>query len=107
MSKWFGAIGFAETVETAPGVWEEQIVKHNYYGDLNRNTRRLQSAQQLNDDITISNEISIISDPYIDEHFHSIRYAEFKGIPWKVTNVEEVFPRLVLTLGGKWNGQST
>ena len=107
MSKWFGVVGFAETVETAPGVWEEQIVKRNYYGDLNRNTRRLQSAQKLNDDITISNEISIISDPYANEHFHSIRYAEFMGVAWKITNVEVQFPRLVLTLGGIWNEQST
>lgn len=103
MSKWFGVVGFAETVETAPGVCEEQIIKRNYYGDLNRNTRRLQSAQQLNDNITISNELSIISDPYANEHFHSIRYAEFMGTSWKVTNVEVMFPRLVLTLGGLWN----
>ena len=107
MAKWFGIVGFAETVETAPGVWEEQIVKRNYYGDLNRNTRRLQSTQQLNDDITISNESSIISYPYANEHFHSIRYAEFMGTPWKVMNVEVQFPRLILTLGGVWNGQST
>ena len=104
MAKWFGVIGFAETVETAPGVWEEQIIKREYYGDLNRNTRRLQTTQQLNDDININNEISIISDPYANEHFHSIRYIEFSGMSWKITNVEVVFPRLVLTLGGVWNG---
>lgn len=107
MSKWFGAVGFAETVETAPGVWEEQIVKRNYYGDLNRNTRRLQTAQQLNDNISISNEISIISDPYANEHFHSIRYVEFNGTAWKITNVEVQFPRLILTMGELFNGQST
>ena len=104
MAKWFGVIGFADTVETAPGVWEEQIIKREYYGDLNRNTRRLQTAQQLNDDLVISNEISIISDPYANEHFHSIRYAEFMGTSWKVTNVDVAFPRLVLSLGGVWNG---
>ena len=107
MAKWFGTIGFAETVETAPGVWEEQITKRNYYGELTRNTRRLQSTEHLNDDITISNEISIIADPYAMSHFHSIRYAEFSQIAWKVINVEVQFPRLVLTLGGLFNGQST
>jgi hypothetical protein len=103
MAKWYGEIGFGETVETAPGVHEEQITKRNYYGDLNRNTRRLQSTEHLNDDINISNEISILADPYAMDHFHSIRYAEFSGATWKVTNVEVVFPRLVLTLGGVWN----
>lgn len=106
MAKWYGAIGFAETVETEPGVWEEQITKRNYYGELIRNTRRLQSTEHLNDDITISNEISIVADPYAMSHFHSIRFAEFTGIAWKVTNVEVQFPRLVLTLGGlDTNGQ--
>lgn len=106
MAKWFGAIGFAETVETVPGVWEEQITKRNYYGELTRNTRRLQSTEFLNDDITISNEISIVADPYAMSHFHSIRYAEFEGVAWKVSNVEVQYPRLVLTLGGLYvNGQ--
>ena len=106
MAKWFGAIGFAETVETVPGVHEEQITKRSYYGELNRNTRRLQSTEYLNDDITISNEISIVADPYAWNHFHSIRYAEFEGTAWKVTNVEVQRPRLVLTLGGLYtNGQ--
>mgnify|MGYP003298388758 CR=1 FL=1 len=100
MAKWFGTVGFAESVETAPGVWEEQITKRNYYGELTRNTRRLQSTEHLNDDITVSNEISFIADPYAKNHFHTIRYAEFSGIAWKVTNVQEQFPRLVLTLGG-------
>ena len=107
MAKWFGVIGFAETVETAPGVWEEQITKRSYYGELTRNTRRLQSTEHLNDNITISNEISIIADPYVMNHFHSIRYAEFTETAWKVINVEVQFPRLVLTLGGLYNGQST
>lgn len=100
MAKWFGRIGFAESVETAPGVWEEKITKRNYYGEMTRNTRRLQSTEYLNDEITISNEISILADPYATNHFHSIRYVEFSEVAWKVTNVEVQFPRLVLTLGG-------
>ena len=105
MAKWFGVIGYAETVETKPGVWKEQITKREYFGDLTRNTRRLQSTDQLNDDISISNEISIVSDPYANENFHSMRYAEFMGTKWKITSVEVQYPRLILTLGGVWNGQ--
>lgn len=105
MAKWFGTIGFAETVETSPGIWEEQITKRNYYGDLTRNTRRLQSADKLNDDIVINNELSIVSDPYANEHFHNMRYAEFQGTVWKITNVEVQYPRLILSLGGLYNGE--
>ena len=104
MAKWFGKIGYAETVETAPGVWKEQITVRDYYGDLTRNTRRLQSADKVNDDLNISNELSIVSDPYAIKNFHSMRYAEFMGAKWKISDVEVLYPRLRLTLGGLYNG---
>ena len=104
MAKWFGVIGFAETVETTPGVWDEVIVPREYYGDVNRNTRRLQSSDKVNDDVNISNEISIVADPYANENFHSMRYVEFMNSRWKVNTVEVMYPRLVLELGGLYNG---
>lgn len=100
MAKWFGKIGYAETEESSPGVWKEQIVEREYYGDLVRNTRRLQTADKINDDIIVSNELSIVSDPYAMNNFHSIRYVEFMGSKWKVSSVEVSYPRLILTLGG-------
>lgn len=104
MAKFYGKIGFADTVETSPGVWTEKIVERNYFGDIIRNTRRLQSSDQLNDDINISNEISIVADPYANQNFHSMRYVEFMGAKWKITNVEVRHPRLILTVGGVYNG---
>ena len=103
MAKWYGEIGFAETVETKPGVWVEQITKRNYYCDTIRNSRRLQSANQLNDNINISNQISIVADPYANNNFHSMRYAEFMGTKWKISDIEVQYPRLILTLGGVYN----
>lgn len=105
MAKWFGVIGYAEQVETEPGVWKETITEREYFGDMTRNTRRLQSTDQLNDDISISNEISIVSDPYANENFHSMRYATYMGTKWKITSVEVQYPRLILSLGGVWNGE--
>lgn len=105
MAKWFGKIGYAVTSETRPGIWEEVIVERNYYGDMTRNSRRLQSASQVNDDININNELSIISDPYAMNSFHAMRYAEFMGTKWKITNVEVQYPRLILSLGGLYNGE--
>lgn len=103
MAKYFGIIGFAEMKETKPGVYVEEITERQYYGDLIRNTRRLQTVSTLNDDINISNEISIVSDPYVNENFHSIRYATFMGKKWKVSSVDVNYPRLNLTLGGLYN----
>ena len=108
MAKFYGSIGYEETVETdpinAPGVWEEKIVERQYYGDLMKNTRRLQNSENLNDNINISNVLSIVSDPYAVQNFHSMRYVEFQGSKWKVTEVEVQYPRLILTLGGLYNG---
>lgn len=104
MAKWYGKIGFAETVQTKPGVWKEQITEKEYFGDLTRNTRRLQSSSQINDDINIANEISIVSDPFANQNFHSMRYIEFMGAKWKISSVEVQYPRLILTVGGVYNG---
>ena len=105
MAKWFGKIGYAVTSETRPGIWEEVIIERNYYGDMTRNSRRLQTASQVNDDININNELSIISDPYAMNSFHAMRYVEFMGTKWKITNVEVRHPRLILSLGGLYNGE--
>lgn len=104
MAKFYGAIGFAEQVETRPGIWEEQITERTYRGDLIRVSRQMQSTNQLNDNLNVANEISIIADPYANDNFYSIRYVVFRGAKWKASNVRVEFPRLILTLGGLYNG---
>lgn len=105
MTKFYGAIGYEETVETKPGVYKEQITERQYYGNLIRNTRRLENPGQVNDNINIANELSIVADPYARENFHAMRYAEFMGAKWKITSVEVQYPRLILTIGGLYNGE--
>ena len=104
MAKWYGKIGYANLEETAPGVWTEQITERSYFGDVIRNNRKLQSSEHLNDDINVSNEISIVADPYAIDNFHSMRYIEFMGTRWKVSNIDVQYPRLILSLGGVYNG---
>lgn len=103
MPKWYGKIGYGVIEETSPGVWTEEIVERQYYGDIIRNLRRLETSDQVNDNVSVSNEISIVSDPYAFENFHSIRWVEFMGSKWKVTSVEVQYPRLLLSLGGVYN----
>ena len=104
MAKFYGVIGYAATVQTEPGIYEEQIIETEYMGDVLRNTRRLREGSKINDDITISNQISIIADPYASINFHAMRYVTFMGAKWKVSDVEVQYPRLILTLGGLYNG---
>lgn len=105
--KFYGNIGFAPTVETEPGIWEEKITERPYYGDVIRNFMRTQSDAKVNDDLNISNQISIISDPYAALNFHAMKYVVFMGAKWKVESVEVQYPRLVLSIGGLYNEQSS
>lgn len=105
MAKFYGEVGYAETVETAPGVFEaNHIVKHMYYGDVVRNTRRWERGESANDNLNVSNMISIVADAYAYNHFFAIRYVSWMGARWKVTDVEVQQPRLLLTIGGVYNG---
>lgn len=104
MNKFYGKIGYAISEETVPGVWIEQIVERSYYGDVIRNIRRLQSSENLNDNINVSNEISIVADAFANQNFHSMRYVEYMGTKWKVSSIEVKYPRLILSIGGVYNG---
>ncbi len=104
MAKIYVTVGYGEQAEVRPGVWENKLTERNYFGNLNRNSRRLQTADQLNDNIVIANEISIVADQFAYDNFHAILYVEFMGAKWKITNVEVQHPRLILTAGGVYNG---
>ena len=99
-----GKIGYGNPVESAPGVYTDDIVEFEYFGDVVRNARQLREGQYLNDDLTVSNSISVVADAYATEHFFAIRYVEWQGKPWRVSNVDVQLPRLVLQLGEVYNG---
>ena len=104
MPKYFGKVGFAESVETAPGIWEDRMVERSFYGDVVRDLRRLQNHTKLNDDITITNSFSIVADKYAYANFHKIRYLEYMGTKWKVESVDaSTPPRLTLDVGAVYN----
>lgn len=107
MAKFHGIIGFVITEEDPdnPGVWSDTPVEKEYSGDIIRNSRRLQTTSDTtNDSVIISNEISIVANPYAQEHMYAMRYVVFQGIKWKVESVLVEYPRLKLTLGGVYNG---
>lgn len=109
MAKFYGAVGYGETIENDPvnhpGVYKEVITQHNYYGDVQRNTKRNDRGEGLNDNIILSNTISIVADPYAYAHFFAIKYVRWMGTRWKVTSVDVQQPRLILSIGGVYNGQ--
>lgn len=105
MVRFYGEVGYGESVEGANGVWADSIVEVSYYGDVVRNTRRLREGEYLNDDLSVSNSISIVADAYANEHFHKIRYVRWSGALWKVGEVDATQPpRLILRLGEVYVG---
>ena len=107
MAKFYGVIGYAETSETEPGIWTEGITERSYSGDVVRNSKRWQSGENLNDNLTVNNEISIIADPFAYSNFHTMKYIKWMGASWKILNIDIQRPRLRLTIGGIYNGETT
>ena len=105
MAKFFGMIGFANTEETSPGVWGG-VVERPYYGDVLSRGMNVMSTEQVNKDISITNRISIIADPYAYENFSAMRYIKFMNTAWSINSVDVQYPRLILNIGGIHNGET-
>lgn len=104
MARFYGTVGYATRKEVRPGVWDDETTERKYYGEVLRYIRKSQPADKSTDDIGIDMQISIVSDPFAIEHFHSMRYVEFMGARWEISSIEPRHPRLILTLGGLYNG---
>lgn len=102
--KFYGEVGFAEVTEKRPGVKVTIPVEYKYTGDVLRRSLRYQAGESVNDTITPSQQISILADPYLRNHVGSIKYVKWMGTAWKVTEASLQYPRLILTLGGAYNG---
>lgn len=105
-TKFYGTVAYAILEEVVPGKWKETIVKKKYRGDVTRVSRRLQTADKVNDDIQVRNEIRIVADAFAYQNFQSIRYIEWMGTKWKVESVTVDRPRLVFEIGGEYNGST-
>lgn len=104
MNRFYGKVGYGVTVETAPGVFEDSITEVSYYGDVVRNSLKFREGESVNNDLSVSNSISIVADAYANDHFFAIRYIEWAGTLWAVSEVEVQSPRILLRLGGVYNG---
>ena len=104
MAKFCGVIGFAVSEETKPGVWTNKITEREYLGDVIKNNRALQTADQVNDNVNITDQISIMPDDFAMANSYAMRYVVYLGAKWKILTVSAPRPRIILTLGGLYNG---
>lgn len=108
MAKYYGSVGFATTVESedSPGDWIATIKERQYSGEVIRRKRTWNTNTNLNDDIAVNNEISILADPYAYQNLGEIRYVVWHGTKWRVTSIDVAYPRITLSIGGVYNGDS-
>ena len=105
MAKFYGSIGFVKMVETSPDVWEPEETVKKYCGDLKRNQRRWDNkSDTINEDLTVSNEVSIIADKFACENIGAMKWVEVMGCKWKINSVTIEYPRITMTVGGVYNG---
>ena len=103
MAKFYGKIGYVKTVETSKDIWEDTIIERSYSGDILSNSRRWENSGDINDDVKIDSRISIVADSFALTSFHLMRYVEWMGVKWKITNSNIQHPRIILSLGGIYN----
>lgn len=103
MAKYYGTIGYGADQETAIDVYETKITERPYFGDILQSGHRWETGEGLNDDMRVTNRISIVADPFAYKNFHLIRYVAWMGKKWKVTDISLEHPRMILTLGGVYN----
>ena len=106
MARFYGEIGYGFSVEDPPGsgVYVDRITEYSYFGDVIRDSVKNEDGEGLNDNISVGNSISVVADEYANQHFFAIRYIRWAGTLWAVTSVEVKSPRLILALGGVYNG---
>lgn len=104
MAKYSGLVGYGTQTETSPGIWNTEIAERPMRGDVLSRSRDYVGSDKINDDIEIQQRISIVADPYAYQNFTNILYVTYMGAKWKVTSVEVQRPRLILSMGGLWNG---
>ena len=102
--KFYGPVGFVEIVEKRPGVKTTVPVEYNYAGDVLRRSIKYQNGESVNDSISPQHQISILADPYARNHIGSMKYVKWMGTAWKFSEISVQYPRLILTLGGAYNG---
>lgn len=106
MAKYCGIIGFSSTLEKDgnPGVYIPEIVEKKYFGDILEDNRRWEQKDKINDDLNITNRISVIADLFMTANMGAMKYATFMGTKWNIRSVSIAYPRVILSLGGLYNG---
>ncbi len=104
MARFAGKVGFAVSTEVRPGVFKDVITEKEFMGDVTRTARQEVTSDKVNDDLVADTTIEAIADWVASEDIFAIRYVTWAGAKWKVSNVQPNGVRLLMRLGGVYNG---
>lgn len=107
--KFSGKAGFRiDDVEIEPGVYKPQVVVKAIKGSVVSNSYQHQNSDKSTiDNVRITNQLSIVANQFLNKHITNLMYVEFQGVKWKVESFDIQPPRVVVSLGGVYNEQST
>lgn len=102
MSKFFGMIGFVQTRETEPGIWEQKVEERLFSGDITQTSASWNDAQRINGDLELNHTLSLVCDNYLTQNMFALRYVNYLGRRWSVRSIEVRSPRMILVLGKEY-----
>ena len=104
MAKYAGLVGYVTQEESVPGVWSPVENPKLMRGDIIRQASSSQNDNKVNSDIALSHRVSLLGDAYAFGNYYNIKWIDIDGRKWEVTSIEIQRPRIIVTLGGLWNG---
>lgn len=115
MAKFSGKLGivtdYQESVDE-PGVYNPVYEVVNVAGDVLHQYQKNDAGEKINDDISFSHRFSFLASQRIlsmitgaktDVNGITLAYLEYYGIKLKITNIEISMPRIIITVGGRYN----
>lgn len=102
--KYHGKIGYADQVETAPGVFEDLITERPYIGDVKQRTEVLTLGDTVIPQYSTRTSVSVLSDGVLKVNYSNIRYVEYSGVKWTISSAVVEWPRLTLYIGEEYHG---
>jgi hypothetical protein len=116
MAKFYGTIGYSVTKEimvddgsgseVGTGKWVDEVIEKLYTGDVIKPAYKWRSTDNINPDVVVSDTISIIADGFMLSNTHSMKYVRWRDACWSIVGVDIERPRVLITLGGLFSGQT-
>lgn len=106
MAKFVGMIGFSVPTDNGKGQYKPKITERKYVGNVIQNRQRLKQDPTVNQDFSLHVDISVLIDMQMQENMYNMVYVIWRGVPWSIVTIVEEYPRVNISLGDRYHGQT-